>query len=76
MTISPFKRPRIQLDPKDYARLCWQVLRRDGWGCQVCGKRANLQVHHLKPRSQSGDDVEKNLITLCSTCHDQVHGTI
>jgi len=33
----------------------------------------HLQVHHLKLRSQSGGDVEQNLITLCAECHEQVH---
>jgi 5-methylcytosine-specific restriction endonuclease McrA len=30
-------------------------------------------VHHLKFRSHSGGDVEQNLITLCTECHEQVH---
>src|ERR1019366_7861137 len=29
----------------------------------------NLQVHHLKFRSQSGSDVEQNLIRLRAKCH-------
>jgi len=37
-----------------------------------CGSRTNLQVRHIQPRSQSGDDVEGNLITLCSECHHQI----
>jgi len=73
MTISPGKHPRIQLDPEAYEQLCGQVLRRDGWRCQQCGRRTNLQVHHIQLRSQPGDDVEGNLITLCSGCHDQIH---
>ena len=73
MTIPPSKRPRIQLDPEAYRELCRQVLQRDGWRCQQCGSRTNLQVHHIQLRSQSGDDVEGNLITLCSECHDQIH---
>jgi 5-methylcytosine-specific restriction endonuclease McrA len=30
---------------------------------------SNLEVHHREFRSQSGDDSEQNLITLCSACH-------
>ena len=71
---TPFpKRPRIQLDLEAYQELCRQVLQRDGWRCQVCGSSANLQVHHILLRSQSGDDIVENLITLCSECHDQIH---
>ncbi len=73
MTILPCKHSRIQLDPEAYQELCQQVLQRDGWRCQQCGSRSNLQVHHIQLRSQSGDDAEENLITLCADCHDQVH---
>jgi 5-methylcytosine-specific restriction endonuclease McrA len=73
MSISFNKRPRLQLDPDAYRQLCRQVLQRDGWRCQVCGSRANLQMHHTLLRSQSGDDIEENLITLCWECHDQIH---
>jgi 5-methylcytosine-specific restriction endonuclease McrA len=72
-TIRP-KSPRLRLDSKSYSELHRQVLERDGWRCQVCGSMQNLQVHHLKFRSQSGGDVEQNLITLCVACHEQVHG--
>ena len=68
------KSPRLRLDSKSYSQLHRQVLERDGWRCQVCGSMQNLQVHHLKFRSQSGGDVEQNLITLCVACHEQVHG--
>jgi 5-methylcytosine-specific restriction endonuclease McrA len=73
MTALPRKRSRIRLEPEAYEQLHRQVLQRDGWRCQMCGKRANLQVHHILLRSQSGDDIEDNLITLCSECHDQIH---
>ena len=67
------KRPRLQLDPELYKQLCRQVLERDGWRCQACGARLNLEVHHKQHRSQSGDDSELNLISLCAACHARVH---
>jgi 5-methylcytosine-specific restriction endonuclease McrA len=66
------KRPRLRLDPEFYEQLRKQVLRRDGWQCQVCGSRQNLQVHHKQLRSQQGDD-DSNLITLCAGCHEGLH---
>jgi 5-methylcytosine-specific restriction endonuclease McrA len=72
-TIRP-KSPRLRLDSKSYRELHRQVLERDGWRCQACGSMQHLQVHHLELRSQSGGDVEQNLITLCVACHEQVHG--
>jgi 5-methylcytosine-specific restriction endonuclease McrA len=68
------KQPRLRLDPELYERLRGQVLRRDGWTCQCCGARSNLEVHHKEFRSQGGDDSQQNLITLCATCHSLMHG--
>ena len=68
------RRPRVRLDPVAYAELHQQVLRRDGWRCQQCGRSENLEVHHLQPRSRLGDDASENLITRCSECHRIVHG--
>ena len=67
------KSPRLPLDSESYRELHRQVLERDGWRCQFCGSMQNLQVHHLKFRSQSGGDVEQNLITLCAECHAGMH---
>jgi len=67
------KRPRLRLDPEPYEELRYEVLRRDGWRCQACGTMSNLEVHHKEFRSQSGDDAEENLITLCAACHDDLH---
>jgi 5-methylcytosine-specific restriction endonuclease McrA len=67
------KHARLRLDPELYEQLRNQVLRRDGWRCQSCGKRLSLEVHHKEFRSHSGDDSEQNLITLCSVCHATVH---
>jgi ATP-dependent DNA helicase RecQ len=67
------KLPRLRLDPLSYETLRQQVLRRDGWRCQVCGAMSNLEVHHKHCRSHSGHDSEENLITLCTTCHASIH---
>jgi 5-methylcytosine-specific restriction endonuclease McrA len=56
-----------------YRLLCREILERDGWRCQGCGRMEDLQVHHIRPRSQLGDDIERNLITLCIGCHQRVH---
>jgi 5-methylcytosine-specific restriction endonuclease McrA len=62
------KSPRLRLDSGSYHKLHRQVLERDG-----CGSMQQLQVHHLKFRSQSGGDEEQNLITLCAECHLRIH---
>src|SRR5437868_15167058 len=58
------KHARTKLGADGYGRLHREILRRDGWRCQSCGAGQQLEVHHLKFRSQLGDDAEENLITL------------
>ena len=51
------------------------VLLRDH-GCQVCGRRHRLQIHHLRPRSWGGTDEISDLAAVCTTCHPDLvpHG--
>jgi len=64
----------FRLDAGAYRQLRTRVLERDGWRCQKCGSRTNLEVHHRQFRSRQGDDSEDNLITVCSQCHRAIHG--
>jgi len=67
-----------------YHTAVWQrvreaVLTRDNYLCQRCLKRRRLQpantVHHIKPLDKYPELalVMDNLISLCSTCHNQIH---
>ena len=67
------KQAPLRLEEESYRELCKQILRRDGWRCQFCGRMLNLEVHHKAFRSLSGEDTEQNLITLCKACHSCVH---
>ena len=52
------------------------VLNRDNYTCQCCKgkhKDSKLEVHHIIFRSQGGSDEQSNLITLCHTCHKNLH---
>jgi len=73
MTFVRPRRPRLRLDRCSYETLHKRVLQRDGWRCQSCGSLRNLQVHHMQSRGLHGDDTEENLITLCASCHAQIH---
>ena len=69
-------RPKIspvRLDPESYKQLSQQILQRDAWRCQSCGTRKNLEIHHQQFRSHLGSDIESNLISLCASCHGQLH---
>ncbi|HEV7246871.1 MAG TPA: HNH endonuclease [Shinella sp.] len=67
--ISAFKRmptPKLRM----------KILKRDGRKCRICGRNPDnhldleLHVHHIRPWSKGGITDEKNLITLCNTCHN------
>jgi hypothetical protein len=57
-------------------KLRMQVLKRDHMRCRICGRGpehstdVQLRVHHIRPFARGGVTEEKNLITLCHTCHD------
>lgn len=67
------KAGRIRLSEEEYAKLRHEVLKRDGWKCQMCGSSKDLQIHHIDPRSRMGSDLESNLISLCADCHRAIH---
>ncbi|MBC8366286.1 HNH endonuclease, partial [bacterium] len=69
--LAPGERNKASIPPSQRRA----VLMRDGHRCQTKGCRSTnfLEVHHIKPRSMSGDNREENLITLCSSCHRHLH---
>lgn len=59
-----------------YENLRVMILDRDNYTCQCCkGKHrdSRLEVHHIIFRRNGGADVAENLITLCHTCHVDLH---
>jgi len=58
------------------------ALKRDRFTCQDCGwdqkvwntaDPRHLELHHLKPHVEKGENVAANLVTLCNRCHDKRH---
>ena len=52
------------------------ILDRDDYTCRHCKNRrkdSKLEVHHIIYRCNGGSDEADNLITLCKTCHDNIH---
>jgi len=41
--------------------------------CERCGAPGHGGLHHIKYRSQGGDDIKENLIRLCKKCHNDIH---
>jgi 5-methylcytosine-specific restriction endonuclease McrA len=63
-----------------WAKMRWQVLLRDGFQCQYCGRTPHahgvaLHVDHIKPISKGGINRMKNLITSCLDCNLGKHAT-
>ena len=47
---------------------------RDGYTCQNCKmSKTPLHVHHIRFVSEGGSDMPDNLITLCESCHENLH---
>jgi len=53
----------------EWDQLRRQIIQRDGYVCQQCGRTNQLEAHHILARHQGGTDDPVNLITLCDNCH-------
>jgi DNA invertase Pin-like site-specific DNA recombinase len=42
--------------------------------CAVCGVETDLHHHHFKAKSHGGDDLDTNMLTLCTEHHREIHG--
>ncbi len=45
------------------------VMRRDDYTCQYCGKKTKLTIDHVIPKSRGGADTWENLTTACERCN-------
>ncbi|MDR9418846.1 HNH endonuclease [Gracilimonas sp.] len=45
------------------------VMRRDDFTCQYCGKKSDLTIDHILPKSRGGQDTWENLTTACDKCN-------
>ena len=64
-----------QLQDPRWRKLRDEVLKQDRYTCRYCGRRKDLQVHHMKYESgkmawEYSMDV---LLTLCRRCHEGHH---
>jgi 5-methylcytosine-specific restriction endonuclease McrA len=61
-------RPRIKLVKKE-------ILRRDDYRCQYCGRRATrLTIDHVFPRRLGGQRTWNNLVSACPSCNRKKGG--
>lgn len=68
--------------PDNWDTMRQSVYERDNYHCVNCqaagGPYGNTELHadHIIPRSQGGDDTQKNLRTLCRSCHEARHARV
>ena len=44
--------------------------------CNTCGVETDkLTIHHVLPKSLGGRDIDTNIVKICTTCHNKIHGT-
>lgn len=56
-------RPRVNLSKRE-------VLRRDEYTCQYCGKKTRiLTIDHIKPRHAGGGNEWENVVAACPPCN-------
>lgn len=77
--IESVKEQEQQKQSKQYQRklmsdsLRYDIMKRDGFRCQLCGASAKdgvkLHVDHIVPVSKGGKTVRQNLRTLCERCN-------
>lgn len=41
--------------------------------CVMCGTRDNLCFHHVVPKSKGGANEDRNILTVCGSCHAVIH---
>lgn len=63
---------RQKLRQNGWAKIRKEVLDKDNNVCVVCGNANNLEVHHIIPFKKAKVHDIKNLITLCTKCHDYI----
>jgi hypothetical protein len=76
----PPEKPPVNFSKPISAKLRAEVLDRNGFTCQMCGKcpgeidpdtgrKVRLHIGHIKDKSLGGKDELQNLRALCSTCN-------
>ena len=51
------------------AKLRKEVIKRQRGRCADCEEKTRLQIHHILPQCQGGEDTIENGVGLCTSCH-------
>ena len=59
----------IKIPHKDIPLTRRNIMHRDNYTCQYCGKKNDLTIDHIIPRSKGGRTTWQNVITACAQCN-------
>jgi 5-methylcytosine-specific restriction endonuclease McrA len=75
--ISPQEASYRQKKQREFAKIKKKYLEKHPY-CEVCLTQGLIvpavDVHHIKARWRGNND-EDNLVALCRSCHNKIHGT-
>lgn len=65
------------LESDEWRQMKLRRLEIDNYTCQICGSKGSnmnpLNVHHLSYHNIYHENIDKDLVTLCRSCHMGVH---
>lgn len=59
----------VKIPHKDIPLTRRNILHRDRYACQYCGKKSDLTIDHIIPRSRGGKDTWDNVAVACLRCN-------
>ncbi len=59
----------VKIPHKDIPMTRRNVMHRDNYQCQYCGRKSDLTIDHIIPRSRGGKDKWDNVAVACLRCN-------
>jgi len=59
----------VKIPHKDIPLTRRNIMHRDKYSCQYCGKKSELTIDHVLPRSRGGKDTWDNVVAACLRCN-------
>jgi hypothetical protein len=69
MVLAKLERQRFFQRQREYQAQFDAVFARDNGACVYCGRREQLTLDHVHPKSRGGDDAFNNLALACRSCN-------
>lgn len=59
----------VKIPHKDIPLTRRNIMHRDNYTCQYCGRHSDLTIDHVIPRSRGGKDTWDNVVIACLRCN-------